>query len=60
MTNVTIKEALLRLGTASKEYTDKNKFSGSYDDLTNKPPQAADTEVAELLSEIFDDDSNIL
>lgn len=58
MKNITIKEALIKFGVASKEYTDKNKFSGSYSDLQGRPEQATDTEVAELLSDIFDNNNN--
>ena len=37
MTNLTILEALNKSLTATKKYVDDNKFSGSYNDLTNKP-----------------------
>ena len=37
MANLTILEAINRSLTATKKYVDDNKFSGSYNDLTNKP-----------------------
>ena len=51
---LTIKEALLKLGEAAKDYTDKNKFSGSYDDLTDVPEQATNNEVNDILTSLFD------
>ena len=37
MTNLTILEVLNISLTATKKYVDDNKFSGSYNDLTDKP-----------------------